>query len=119
MFPPPGFFSPFHDSQQFGIIFFLEAFIKPDILPDQAIGEAGGDAYFIDGAPLQVQQDDLGEVLDVALNGGLGMVGTLFDLGELVAAEVEFQDLGLVGGAAAHIVPPALAVAYGRGPGWV
>jgi len=123
---PPGFFGLFHDGQQFGIIFFLEAFIQLDILPGQAVGEAGGYAYFIDGEPFQVQQDDLGEVLDVAFDGGLGMVGALLDLGELVATEVKFQDLGLVPqGSFGWVVPrpiscrQALAVAYGRGPGWV
>ena len=48
--------------------------VELDILPDEAVGE----------------------VLDVALDSGLRVVGAFLDLGELVAAQVELEDLGLV-----------------------
>jgi hypothetical protein len=43
-------------------------FIELEILTDQAMGEAGRDADLIDGEALEVQQDDTGEVLDIAVD---------------------------------------------------
>lgn len=83
--------------------------LQPSALPGCAT-EADGYSYFIDGEPLLVQQDDLCKVLDVALDGGLGMTYTRLDLGELVATDVEFWDLGLVSGATAHMVQLATGV---------
>lgn len=54
--------------------------VEVDIFTYQAVGKAGGDADLVNGEPFQVQQDDPGEVLDVAFDRGLGMVGSLLDL---------------------------------------
>ena len=78
-----------------------------EVLTDQAVGEAGGDTDLIDGEALLVQQHDAGEVLDIAFDGSLGVLGASLDLGELVAGEVEIEDLGLVRLSAAHLMTPA------------
>ena len=60
------------------------------------MGEARRDADLIDGEALEMQQDDTGEVLDIAVNRTLAVMGLAFNLRELVAAEVEVEDLCLV-----------------------
>jgi len=71
-------------------------FIELQVLTDQSMGEAGRDADLIDGEVLEVQQDDPGKVLDIAVDRTLAVMGLALDLRELVAAEVEIKDLSLV-----------------------
>jgi len=42
-----------------------------EILTDQAVREAGGDADLVDGEGFLVEEDNTSEVLDVALDGSL------------------------------------------------
>ena len=60
-----------------------------EILIDQAVGEAGGDADLVNGEGLLVQQGNSGEVLEITIDGALGVLGTALNIGELVAGEVE------------------------------
>jgi hypothetical protein len=81
-------------------------FEELEVLTDQAVREAGRDADLVEGEALLVKEDDTGKVLDIAFNGGLGMMGTAFDIGELIAGEIETEDLSFVGLPAAHLVSP-------------
>ena len=78
-----------------------------EILAYQAMGEGGGDTDLINREGSLVEEDNTGEVLDVALNGGLRVVCTAFDVGELVTGEIEIENLSFVSLTAAHLVPPA------------
>jgi hypothetical protein len=82
-------------------------FEELEILAYQAMGEAGGDTDLINGEAFLMEQDDPGEVLDVALNGGLRVVCSALDVGEQIAGQIQIKDLGFVSLTAAHLVTPA------------
>jgi hypothetical protein len=78
-----------------------------EILTDQSMREACGDTDLIERESFFVEQHYASEVLDIAFDGSLGVLGPLFDLGELVARQVEIENLSLVRLSAAHLVTPA------------
>jgi hypothetical protein len=67
----------------FGVL--LEEF---EILTDEPVREAGGDADLVDGEAFLVEQDNTSEVLDVALDSSLRVVGSTLDVREIGRAHV-------------------------------
>jgi len=60
-----------------------------------------------DGEALVVEGHDLDEVLEIASDAGLRVVGLELYLCELVSLEEEVDDLGLVAGAGSHVMLPS------------
>lgn len=56
-----------------------------EILANEAVGEAGGNADLIDGEGFLVQEDDTSKILDVAADGAFTVPSTLLERGELVS----------------------------------
>ncbi len=86
----------------FGVVF-----EELKILAYQAVGEASRDADLVNGEAFLVEEDDTGEVLDVALDGSLGVVSAAFNVGEQIAGQIQIKDLGFVSLTAAHLMTPA------------
>src|SRR5713101_7482626 len=83
------------------------AFSELEVLANEAVGEAGGDADLIKGKRFFMQEHDTGKILDVTANGTFTMTGALLDIGELMTGEVQIEDLSFVGLTPAHFLPPA------------
>ncbi|MEJ2636977.1 MAG: hypothetical protein P8184_17025 [Calditrichia bacterium] len=74
--------------------------LELEIFTGQKVRGAGSDTNLANSEPFMMHQDDSDKVPDISLNGCFGMVGLLFNLGELVSGHIHFEYLGFVRGTA-------------------
>lgn len=77
-----------------------------EVLADEPVREAGGNAGLVERESFFVEQDNTGKVLDIAFDSRLGMMSSSLNLGELIAGEVKIEDLGFVCLSSSQFVSP-------------
>ena len=82
-------------------------FMQLEILADQPVRKACGDTDLINREAFELQDHHASEVLNIALNGCLGMLGAALDIRELVTGEIEIEDLSFMCLPSTHLVSPA------------